>query len=98
MKALAGGTMRISRDTDGVRFVGECAPQTGFVACDIQCSRCGRRINPHAAGEDISLKCAGCNITAKVFWSEADLRVYLAENWNNLRQACSHPSVSMHAS
>ena len=89
--------MRISRDADGLRFVGECGPQS-FVACDIECGRCGRRIDPYAAGEDISLKCSGCNITAKVFWSEAELRVYMAENWNQLRQACSHPTVSMHAS
>lgn len=90
--------MKISRDADGLRFVGECTLQSGFVACDIQCLHCGRRIDPHAAGQDISLKCFTCMITAKVFWSEADLHVYLAENWNHLRQACSHPTVSMQGS
>jgi hypothetical protein len=90
--------MKISRDADGLIYVGECGPQSGFVPCDIVCGRCGRRIDPYAAGKDISLKCTGCNITAKVFWSEADLHVYIAENWNHLRQACSHPTVSMHTS
>jgi hypothetical protein len=90
--------MRISRETDGLRFVGECTPQNGFLACDIECAHCGRRINPHAVGDDISLKCTGCNVTTKVFWSEADLGVYMAENWNHLRQACTHPTVSMHNS
>src|SRR5436309_6336063 len=73
----AGWSMRISRETDGLKFVGECTPQNGFLACDIECAHCGRRIDPHAVGDDISLKCTGCDITAKVFWSEADLRVYL---------------------
>ncbi|HEV7550660.1 MAG TPA: hypothetical protein VGP65_03205 [Candidatus Angelobacter sp.] len=88
--------MKISRDADGLRFVGECAPKSGFVACDIQCVRCGRRIDPHPNGKDISLSCSGCRITVKVFWSVADLNVYLAENWNHLRQACTHPSVRIH--
>jgi len=90
--------MKISRETDGLRFVAECTPQSGILACDIECAHCGRRIDPHEVGDDVSLKCTGCNITAKVFWSEADLRVYLAESWNHLRQACSHPSVTMHSS
>jgi hypothetical protein len=29
--------------------------------------------------------------------SEADLHVYIAEQWNHLRMACSHPSVIMAA-
>jgi hypothetical protein len=26
------------------------------------------------------------------------MQVYLAENWNRLRQACTHPSVTLHQS
>ncbi len=90
--------MKISRDDDGVRFTGECTPEHGFVAGDIQCARCARRVDPHPKAKDISLTCSGCRITAKVFWSEADLTVYLAENWNELRKACTHPSVTLHDS
>jgi len=31
--------MQISRDTEGLRFIGECAPESGFVAGDIRCVR-----------------------------------------------------------
>jgi hypothetical protein len=90
--------MKISRDDDGLRFVGECVPERGFVAGDIRCVRCGRRVDPHSKGKDISLACQGCKITAKVFWSEADLNVYLAEHWSHLRKACTHPTVTVHGS
>ena len=90
--------MKISRDDDGLRFIGQCAPKRGFVAGDIQCVRCERRIEPHPKGKDISLECLGCKVTAKVFWSEADLNVYLAEHWDQLRKACTHPTVTVHGS
>ena len=89
--------MEISRDADGLRFLGECVPEKGFVAGDIQCAACGRRIDPHVDSRDISLACAGCGFK-KTFWAEADMHVYLAENWNRLRQACTHPSVTLHQS
>jgi hypothetical protein len=89
--------MEISRDADGLRFMGECAPEKGFVAGDIQCAGCGRRIDPHIDSRDIALVCAGCGFK-KTFWAEADMQVYLAENWNRLRQACTHPSVTLHQS
>ena len=85
--------MKISREADGLRFVGECAPETGFVPEDVHCLRCGRRIDPLNEGSDIALRCSGCGFSGRVFWSEADMRVYLAEQWNHLRQACSHPIV-----
>jgi len=69
--------MEISREADGLRFMGECAPEKGFVAGDIQCAGCGFQ---------------------KTFWAEADMQVYLAENWSRLRQACTHPSVTLHQS
>jgi hypothetical protein len=90
--------MKISRDDDGLRFIGECAPKSGFVAWEIQCVRCERRVDPHAGETDISLKCLDCKFTAKVFWSEADLHVYLAEHWGHLRKACTHPTVTVHGS
>ena len=85
--------MKITRDADGLRFVGDCAPETGFVAGDILCILCGRRIEPHADERDISLRCSGCGFRARVFWSEADLHVYLVEHWGQLRKACTHPAV-----
>jgi hypothetical protein len=42
--------------------------------------------------------CTGCGIKIKVFWAEAEMQVYLAENWNRLRQACTHPTVAVHRS
>ena len=86
--------MRITRDDEGLRFVGECDDRKGFVAGDVECLRCGRRIDPHAEGREIGLECAGCGTRVKIFWSEADMHVYLAENWNRLRQACTHPSIT----
>lgn len=87
--------MQISRDADGLRFLGECAPEKGFVAGDIRCAGCGRRIDPRIDSNDIALVCTGCGFK-KVFWAEADMQVFLAENWNHLRQACTHPSVALH--
>jgi len=89
--------MQISRDADGLRFLGDYAPESGFVAGDIRCAGCGRRIDPHVDSRDISLVCTGCGFK-KAFWAEADMQVYLAENWNRLRQACTHPSVTLHQS
>ena len=87
--------MKITRDEDGLRFVGECNNRKGFVAIDIECLRCGRRIDPHAERRDIGLEFARCCTKIKTFWSEVDMHVYLAENWNRLRQACTHPSVTI---
>ena len=84
--------MKISRDADGLRFIGECDPETGFVAGDIQCIRCGCRID--VVLRDISLACLGCGFKARIFWSEADLHVYLAEHWGHLRKVCTHPTVT----
>ena len=86
--------MRITRDDDGLRFAGECDDGKGFVAGDIECLRCGRRIDPQAEGRDISLQCTGCRTRVKTFWSEADMHVYLAERWNRWRQACTHLSIT----
>lgn len=85
--------MKISRDADGLRFVAECAPEIGFVPEDVHCLRCGRRIEPMAEPHLALLRCFACGFSGRVFWSEADLYVYLAQQWNLLRQACSHPAV-----
>jgi len=87
--------MQISREAEGLRFLGECAPEIGFTPRDILCSTCGRRIDPNIDSQDISLVCLGCGFR-KAFWAEADMQVFLAENWNRLRQVCSHPSVTLH--
>lgn len=84
--------MTISRDADGLRFVGECSPEKGFIAGDIQCVRCGRRIDFEA--REIALACLACGFKARSFWSEVDLHVYLAEQWGHLRKACLHPAVT----
>lgn len=85
--------MKIKRDDDGLRFIGECDRKRGFVPTDIECLNCGRRIDPHANGRDIALECKGCHTKVKTFWSESEMNVYIAENWNRLRQACTNPSV-----
>ena len=84
--------MEISRDADGLRFIGECNREKGFVAGDILCVGCGRRIDLEP--REISLACAGCGFKARSFWSEADLHVYLAEHWGHLRKTCTHPTVT----
>jgi len=89
--------MQISRDADGLRFLGECGSESGFVPGDIRCAACGRRIDPQVDSNDSSLGCTGCGFK-KTFWAEAEMQVYLAENWNRLRQACTHPSVALHQS
>lgn len=87
--------MKITRDADGLRFIGQFDRESGFVPGDILCICCSRRIDPHAEDRSISLVCSGCGFEAKTFWSEADMHVYMAENWGQLRRACSHPSISM---
>jgi DNA-directed RNA polymerase subunit RPC12/RpoP len=86
--------MRISRDSDGLRFIGECAAETGFVSRDIRCLTCARRIDPRSEGPDVILKCTGCGFKSKLFRSEAELKTFLAKQWDLLRQACTHPSVT----
>jgi hypothetical protein len=87
--------MTISRDSDGIRFIGECR-KGEFVAVDIECIPCGKRVNPHVEGRDISLTCSGCGVQARVFWAEDELHHYVTQHWNLLKQACSHPSVTLH--
>ena len=53
--------------------------------------RCGRRID--FGSQKIVLACSACGFKARSFWSEADLYVYLAEQWGHLRKACLHPAV-----
>src|SRR5436190_23334828 len=65
--------MKISRDADGLRFIGECTPKMGFVAGDVLCVHCGHHIDPHGEVRDISLMCTGCGIKFKSFWAEADM-------------------------
>jgi DNA-directed RNA polymerase subunit RPC12/RpoP len=79
----------------GCVFWGGCVPESGFTARDIRCTVCGRRIDPHIDPHDIPLVCTGCGFK-KVFWAEVDMQVFLAENWNRLRQACTHPTVTVH--
>ncbi len=86
--------MKISRDAEGLRFIGEYTAETGFIADDIQCIGCGRRIDPHLKSRDVSLACTGCEMRPKVFWSEADMYVYLTQNWNLLRQACIYSKTT----
>jgi hypothetical protein len=86
--------MRISRDSEGLRFIGECAAETGFVPRDIHCLTCARRISPNSEGSEVALICTGCGFRSKLFWSEAEMKDYLAKQWELLRQACTHPSVT----
>jgi hypothetical protein len=56
------------------------------------------RIEPHHYGDEIGLACVWCGASIKTFWSETELNVYMAEEWNQLRQACTHPIVMPHGS
>jgi hypothetical protein len=87
--------MKISRDSDGLRFIGGC-DKGEFVAVDIECIPCGKRVNPHVKGGDISLTCSGCGVQAKIFWADDDLHLYVVQHWSLLREACTHPSVMLH--
>lgn len=85
--------MKISKDFDGLRFIGVCHHDRGFEPTEIRCTRCGWPIDPRAQGNEVALRCSSCGAIPVTFWSQAELHVFLAENWNALRQACSHPSV-----
>lgn len=85
--------MKISRDVDGLRFIAEVDRECGFVLGEIECVRCGQPIDSHPKGRNLSLACRSCETTAKVFWSEVQMLVYWAENWNVRRQACTSPEA-----
>ena len=82
--------MKVSRDTDGVRFVGDCTNGV-FVAIDLECMSCGKRVDPHIDGRDIALVCSGCEAKARIFWAESDLHIYITQQWSLLKQACAQP-------
>jgi len=94
IQARKGELMKISRVADGFKFVGECAPETGFTPEDVHCGRCGSRIEAMTEEAEIALRCSGCTFHGRPFWSETELHVFMAEQWNLLRQACSHPAVN----
>jgi hypothetical protein len=80
--------MKISRDTDGLRFVGDCEKGV-FLAADIECMPCGKRVDPRIEGRDIALVCSGCGTKARIFWAESDLYVYINQHWSLLKQVCT---------
>ncbi len=85
--------MKISRDADGLRFIAECTPETGFMPEDVHCLHCSRRVELFGESELSLLRCSACGISGPAFSSEADLQAYLSQQWDRLRQACSHPSI-----
>jgi hypothetical protein len=89
--------MEISRDADGLRFTGECVPEKGFVAGDIQCAGVAA-VLIHTLTPVVFHWPAPGVASKKTFWAEADMHVYLAENWTRLRQSCTHPSVTLYQS
>lgn len=85
--------MRVSRDLDAMRFIGECSGQNRFVPQDIQCLLCNRRMNAEVHNSGISLTCSGCGNCARRFDSEPELKAYITDNWNQLRQKCGAEPV-----
>jgi len=88
-RCLPRGSPGENKEVDDLRFVAECDPERGFVPLEIECCACGSRIDPLTQRKRVSLICPGCKNTAKLFWAEAQMGVFLAENWNALRQVCS---------
>lgn len=85
--------MKISKDFHGLRFIGVCHEESGFDAGEIRCARCGWPVDPHAEGSQVSLRCVSCGAIPAAFRSQTEMRAFLAESWNALREACTHPSV-----
>ena len=81
--------MKISREVYELRFVADCGPERGFVPLEIECCGCSCRIDPVTQRAGVRLTCPGCGAADKMFWSEAQMGVFLAENWNALRQVCA---------
>ena len=77
--------MNLAREVEGLRFVAECDDSAEFCLRRIECLACSGEIDPHPPGATLSLTCLNCG-DKKVFWSEAQMDVFLAENWNALRQ------------
>ncbi len=84
--------MKLSRDLDAMRFVGECTTREGFVPDDIQCLLCTRRMDPEVQNPHVSLMCSGCGNRARRFNSETEMNLYIAERWKQLRKECGHTS------
>ena len=87
--------MKLAREVEGLRFVAECDGDSGeFYLRRIECLSCSGEIDPHPPGAIFSLRCLNCG-DKKVFWSEAQMDVFLAENWNALRleRARSRPGA-----
>ncbi len=89
--------MKISRSIDGMKFIAECDSESGFVPGPVECLHCGSNIEFHVNGHDVSLICSSCGITARAFWSEVQMYVYLLENWNPLREVCKHATLMVMA-
>jgi phage FluMu protein Com len=82
--------MKIIRSVDGLRFVAECDESRGFTPKAIECVLCGRTLDTRVQTVTISLGCSECKTIPQIFWSEAQMHVFIAENWNALRQQRSH--------
>jgi hypothetical protein len=97
---ISAAQMKITRSVDGLRFVAECDPDKGFVPGAIECGSCGRPIDMNAHSITISLGCPDCRTIPQIFWSEAQMHVFIAENWNALRQLCTgaRATSAQHAS
>src|SRR6266853_4009098 len=67
--------MKLSRDLDAMRFVGECTTREGFVPDDIQCLLCTRRMDPEVQNPHVSLMCSGCGNRARRFNSETEMNL-----------------------
>jgi ribosomal protein S27E len=85
--------MNVSREVEGLRFVAECDSDVAFITREIQCMACGRKIDASPQAGSLSLTCTCCG-DLKVFWSEAQMHVFLAENWNSLRAQCARSGVA----
>lgn len=79
---------RISREFDGVKYVGACETNGLFMPGMLFCTSCGNRVNPHAMEGDISLTCSGCGRRIKVFSSEDEMNEYLSREWTLLEKMC----------
>jgi phage FluMu protein Com len=84
--------MVVSREVEGLKFVAECDDSGSFVARTIECAHCDRQIDPVSQADQLSLACPGCGLN-RTFWSEAQMHVFIAENWNALRVDCAHPKL-----
>jgi hypothetical protein len=80
----------ISRDNEGVKYVGYCESDGTFVPRALYCGACGvGKVIPYSLGI-FSLRCTNrnCQMDIKTFASEQEMMDYVSQQWKPLEAEC----------